>query len=177
MNQMTPLERRLTGRYPIAVSVKAEAARENLRRMGYIGTPHDYLQERIANLKKELSEREQEDAKIEEGTKKKVISEQGVALQFRINNLEETVRASAGERVRPGVRWTRFFFLAEYLHSISGEYQHAIAPGDTLLVTITEPSDKAQNSSPRWLVSYNLGFYDSDALSAYVYGTIKIPIE
>jgi hypothetical protein len=37
--------------------------------------------------------------------------------------------------------------------------------------------DARSDSDSKWLIQYHFGFYDSDALSAYTYGLLRIPVD
>lgn len=160
INDMTPVQRRGTGRFPVKLALGKDAATEYLKRLD-IQSPHKLLDERIANLQ----------AALDSIPGDKRLEAEAVHLKFRLDFLDVTKRASLGEPVREGIRWKRFFFDAAYRHTISGDMKLNNVPKE---ITIVE-QDSPQSS--QWLIEYNFGFFDSDALCSYVYGNLKIPVK
>lgn len=146
----TPLERRATGRYPVAPPrADEQSLAENFSVARELGTttssPLSYLEERQQHLRKDLERLQREDPLGVECTQ----------VAARLSFLEE---------FRPGTMpWMRFFFQLTYRHTISALPMTAILPGDDLL-----------GDTP-WLIEYRMGLYDSDALSALVWGELRIP--
>lgn len=153
VNDMTPVQRRGTGRYPTNLFYSREAVRGVLQRADSISSPQDWVTGRIEALKRDL-------IAIPEAKK---FGKEATELQFRLKVLE-----TAG--LGGNIRWMRFFFDAFYLHTISGEMEVSI---DKIQPKVSVRQDK---DSP-WLVSYHIGFYDTDALSAFIYGYLQIPID
>lgn len=159
-NEMTSLQRRGTGRYPVSVQVGTDSAREYLKRIG-VESPRMYLDQRIKDLTTDLET-------IPSGQRH---LEKGVQLKFRIDYLDVAKRASMGENVREKVRWLRFFFDAHYMHTLKGKI--TLVNHQSLPFKIPEISSSL---SHEWLIDYHMGFFDSDALSCYVYGELRIPV-
>jgi hypothetical protein len=68
------------------------------------------------------------------------------------------------------IRWTRYFFDAQYRHLLSGPVKIVSGQLDKLF-KILDGED-----SPSWLIEYNFGFFDTDAMSMVVRGQLNIPI-
>lgn len=42
---------------------------------------------------------------------------------------------------------------------------------------VRQPEGEAEkDADSKWLVQYHFGFYDTDALAAYAYGLLRIPV-
>lgn len=155
INDMTPVQRRGSGRYPVNLQVSIAAMRENLRRTGLKTSPAEYVAERVRLLKAELD-------KIPKGEQIGRVAEE---LKFRIAVLNDA---------KPGnIRWTRFFFDAEYAHTLSGPMVTTVT-GLEQEFKVVQPK---KDDPAKWLVSYHFGFFDTDALCAYMFGKLWIPIE
>jgi hypothetical protein len=155
INDMTPVQRRGSGRYPVNLQVSLAAMRENLRRAGLRTSPAEYVAERVKLLQTELD-------KIPNGEQFGRVAEE---LKLRIAVLNDA---------KPGnIRWTRFFFDAEYTHTMSGP----------MIATVTGLEHNFKVVLPRkddlakWLANYHFGFFDTDALCAYMFGKLWIPVD
>jgi hypothetical protein len=155
INDMDPVQRRGTGRYPVNLQVSIAAMRENMRRAGIGISPEEYTKERIRRLEVDL-------ANVPTGEEASRTAEE---LRFRIAVFQDA---------KPGnIRWTRFFFDAEYSHTISGAMSAKVNTlNPKFSVCKPSPDDPA-----KWLVNYHFGFFDTDALSAYVFGKLWIPVD
>jgi hypothetical protein len=166
INDMTPLERRGTGRYPRALSRNQEVMLANLAVLSrhdvafVFDTPMDYTQDRIARLKRDLVSLDDSNDPTER---------QRAELEFRLRSLDEGLRSQGELDARP-IRWTRYFFAAYYRHLVSGPITVALGP----LGRQFDVLDGAD--SPSWLVEYNFGFFDTDALSMIVHGRLYVPV-
>jgi hypothetical protein len=160
INDMTPVQRRGSGRYPISLVLNLAALHDNLRRMGKIASPQDYLKERVAALK----------ADLEAAEKKDPIGREAEELRFRLEVLSQA---------KPGnIRWSRFFFGVEYFHTLSDAKIEAELKGIDPPFKVRLPKgDPTKDTDSKWLVNYHIGFYDTDALCAYMYGTLRVPVE
>jgi hypothetical protein len=167
VNDMTPRQRRGSGRYPVlGPSVTADAMYANLALLGRhdpafaFRTPQEYTEDRLNRL-------EEQYAKLGEAER---LSAVGASVAFRIRCLKEGL-ALFGEPDARTIRWTRYFFDVGYRHFVSGALEgNATSLGDY------RPREPDSSDSSRWLVSYRLGFFDTDALSACVSGTLLIPV-
>jgi hypothetical protein len=161
VNEMTPAQRRGSGRYPIRLEASLAQERGNIARMEGLVSPQDYVMARIRSLEKDLSGIPEE----------KQLERDAEMLKFRIKVLKEANPKSGS------VRWTRFFFGVEYLHTLSGDMEAETA-GLTPAFDIRKPRREAtRGDSSKWLINYHIGFFDSDALSAFVYGILRIPVQ
>jgi hypothetical protein len=161
---MTSGQRAGSGRYVTNGGASTTAIKEFLKRIGNYTSPHTYLDERIALLKADLtsipSERQHElDAE---------------KLRFRLMCLDEAKKSSVGIPVPGGVRWSRFFFFVDYLHTISGT---PVIDLNNVDLGFSIRTGNQGDPNAKWLIEYHFGFFDSDALSAFAYGTLKIPIQ
>jgi hypothetical protein len=167
INDMTPLERRGTGRYPQAVSLSEETMLANLavlsRQEGgeRFETPLAYTLVRIEQLKRSCDTLD--DHLDPAGVRR-------AELDFRLRSLDEGLRRPIEPDARP-IRWTRYFFDAQYKHLISGDAQ----------VNLRGPMGEqfdflSGTDSLSWLVEYNLGFFDTDAMTMIVRGRLRIPV-
>jgi len=155
INDMTPVQRRGSGRYPVNLQVSLAAMRENMRRAGLKTSPAEYVADRIRLLESELD-------KIPAAEKTTRVAEE---LKFRISVLRDA---------KPGnIRWTRFFFDAEYSHTLSGAVAATVQGLEPAFKVVTATKD----DPAKWLINYHFGFFDTDALCAYMYGKLWIPIE
>lgn len=155
INDMTPVQRRGSGRYPVNLQVSLEAMRENMRRAELKTSLAEYVAERIELLQLELDAVPPADQ----------IGRVAEELRFRISVLKDA---------KPdNIRWTRFFFDAEYAHTLSGPFT-AKVPGlqSAFKVVAAKKDDPA-----KWLINYHFGFFDTDALCAYMFGKVWIPVE
>lgn len=155
VNDMTPVQRRGSGRYPVNLQVSLAAMRENMRRAGLKTSPAEYVAERTKLLQSELD-------KIPPAERIGRVAEE---LKFRISVLNDAKPEN--------IRWTRFFFDAEYAHTLSGPLTASV-PGlkPALKVVAAKKDDPA-----KWLINYHFGFFDTDALCAYMFGKVWIPVE
>jgi len=161
LNKMTPTERRGTGRYASSgAQVRINAMRDNLVHMGDVLSPQDFVSDRIAKLEQEAEEHAEEP-----------LGEPAQAIAFRLKVLRAT-----GWQVR-NVRWTRFFFDCEYFHTISGEMNSKLASVAPAFQVRTPQGEPQADFDAKWLIQYHLGFYDTDALAAYAYGLLRIPVD
>jgi Ferritin-like len=163
INEMTPAQRAGCGRYVIGGGASIDAISLYLTKIGKYKTPHEYLHERIRLLNEDL---------LKMPPEHKLCSE-SEAIKFRLKCLEEARLSSIGVPMPGGVRWSRYFFFVDYLHTISAK------PG--IFLNGIDLGFKFREGSPqdiraKWLIDYHMGFFDSDALSAYTYGTLQIPI-
>jgi Ferritin-like len=160
INDMTPSQRRGSGRFPIKLEASLAAERSNIARMENVSSPQDYVSERIKLLKDDL----------EKIPPTEQIGRDAESIKFRIRVLEQANWSARS------VRWTRFFFGVEYLHTLSGETEATIE-GLSPEFKIRKPDgDPTKDPNSKWLVNYHIGFFDSDALCAYVYGVLRIPV-
>jgi hypothetical protein len=161
VNDMTPTQRRGTRRYPVSgAQVRLNAMRDNLAHMGGVASPQDFVRDRIARLEEEYKQHAAQP-----------LSEPAQAIQFRLKILKEV-----GWQFR-NVRWTRFFFDCEYFHTLSGEMEAKVG-GVAPSFRVRKPEGEPQKDrDSKWLVQYHFGFYDTDALAAYTYGLLRIPLE
>ncbi len=164
INDMTSGQRAGSGRYVTNGGASTDAVKEYLKRIGKYTSPHSYLDERIALLKADL-------AKIPPDQIQGLAAEK---LLFRLQCLDEAKMSSVGKPVAGGVRWSRYFFFVDYLHTISGK---PVIDMNKVDLGFTFRKGHARDVNEKWLIEYHFGFFDSDALSAYAYGTIKIPVE
>lgn len=117
INDMTPLQRRGAGRYPVSVSRSEEAMLENLAVIGRqeggerFETPLAFTLARIEQLKRS---RETLDDQVD------TTGVRRAELDFRLRSLDEGLRRRNEPDARP-IRWTRYFFDAQYKHLISGD--------------------------------------------------------
>jgi len=153
--QMSPPQRRGTGRYPVSLGLNIPAMRDRMRRAGIGVSLPEYVAARITAIEQELSR--MPPAERSGGL--------AAGLEFRRDVLREA---------RPGhIRWSRFLLEARYAHTVSGEMKASL-PGISPSFSIREP---ARGDAAKWLVTYAFGFYDTDSLNAFVQGTIRIPVE
>jgi hypothetical protein len=166
VNEMTPLQRRGTGRYPISVTLSNEAMLANMavlrRHEGGFGfdTPLEYTQDRIARLKGDLGRL---------NNRSDATDKERAELAFRLRSLDEGLRANLQPDARP-IRWTRYFFDAQYRHLVSGVVRSALGS----LRSQFEIVDGA--NTPSGLLEYNLGFFDTDAMTMIVRGSLSAPV-
>ena len=167
VNDMTPLQRRGTGRYPQSVSVSGDAMKRNLSIINRVsGTafsdPLNYTLTRIDELTRDFN--------ALKGSPKE-FGREGAELQFRLRSLDEGLRPPQVLDAR-GIRWLRFFFDAAYRHYISGDSPKAeFGPLASRYALLASGGDAA-----RWVIDYHLGFFDTDAMSACFYGTLWLPV-
>jgi hypothetical protein len=154
---MSPTERRGTGRYPVGVTATVLNFRENARRIGVVTSPRQYIEARINALKGDLD-------KVANP-----ISEEAEALGFRIAVISQAITS-------PSIRWVRFFFDAAYYHSLSGPMDLDIEKIEPKISPIRPPGGAGPDPS-RWAINYHIGLFDTDALSAYMFGILRIPLE
>jgi hypothetical protein len=171
MNDMTPLQRRGSGRYPpIGAQLSAEAMAANLAVLSRLDepfkfdTPLEYTLDRISKLKKDWD--------TIAGTNQQY-SKLGAELEFRLRSLDEGLRPAMDLDART-IRWTRYFFDCGYRHFVSGEMMGDFGPLSTRFELVSQ--SKSPTAS-RWLVDYHLGFFDTDAMSACVSGKLYIPVK
>lgn len=161
VNDMTPTQRRGTGRFPVSgAQVRLNSMRDNLVRMDDVVSPQDYIQDRIAKLENDYKQHAA-----------KPTSEPAQAIQFRLKVLK-----AIGWQF-PNVRWTRFFFDCEYFHTLSGEMETRVSGSEPSFQVRKPQGEPQSDSDSKWLVQYHFGFYDSDAMAAYTYGLLRIPVE
>ena len=161
VNDMTPTQRRGSGRYPVSgAQVRLNAMRDNLTHMGDVASPQEFVGDRIARLEEEYKKYEA-----------RPLSEPAQAIQFRLNVLKVV-----GPQFR-NVRWTRFFFDCEYFHTLSGETASKLEGVAPAFRVRAPQGDPQADVDAKWLVQYHLGFYDTDALAAYVYGLLRVPVD
>jgi hypothetical protein len=170
INDMTPVQRRGSGRYPPGgPNLSADAMMLNLDILSRLDvpfrftTPLEYTLDRIERLKQDF-------AKVK-GTKQE-FEKEGAELEFRLRSLDEGLRAGMELDARP-IRWTRYFFDVTYRHFISGEMTGTLGP---LSAKFKPISPSSAPSVSRWLIQYRLGFFDTDAMSACISGTLQIPV-
>ena len=125
INDMTPLQRRGSGRYPPeGANLSADAMMLNLGILSRLGNafqftnPLDYTLDRIKRLKDDF-------AKIK-GTAEE-FGKEGAELEFRLRSLDEGLRPGMELDARP-IRWTRYFFDVTYRHFVSGEVAGSLGP-------------------------------------------------
>jgi hypothetical protein len=167
LNTMTGPQRRGSGRYPINGGASVDALRENFKRMGWNRSPQEYIQERYDHIMGDLKAM---GTNGEAGLQKEM-------LLFRKAFLEETRVASEGRRTRSSVRWSRFYFFTEYLHTLSGPANLDLNGLDLGFRIRTGDGGPGYDFNSKWLINYHLGCFDSDAMSGYVYGTLYIPVD
>ena len=157
---MTPTERRGTGRYPTSVSASISNLLENLRRCGgtVVPSPTEYVQRRLKDLNDELK------------TVTDPIGEQAEAVKFRIAVISQALNFP------PSIRWIRFFFDAQYFHTLSGPMEVELSGASPQLKPLGAASGTKPDPS-RWAINYHIGMFDTDALSAFMYGILRIPLE
>jgi hypothetical protein len=149
-DDMTPLERRATGRYPVAPPrADKQSLAENFRVARSLGTeatsPLSYLEDRQRRLRQDLERLDKDDP-------------------LGIEHAQVAARLRFLDEFRPGTMpWMRFFFQLPYRHTIS-----------SLPMTADVPGGKVIGTAP-WLIEYRMGLYDSDALSALVWGELRVP--
>lgn len=154
INDMDPVQRRGSGRYPVNLQVSIAAMRENLRRAGLWTSPEEYVAERIRLLESDLAQ----------VPKAQGIGRTAEELRFRIGVLKDA---------KPGnIRWTRFFFDAEYTHTVGGAMMGELK-GVKPRFAVRKPT---KDDPAKWLVNYHFGFFDTDALSAYMFGKLLVPV-
>jgi hypothetical protein len=170
INDMTPLQRRGSGRYPtIGAHTSAEAMAANLAILSRLDepfkfdTPLEYTLDRLKRLKSDL-------ARIKNAGRE--FGREGAELEFRIRSLEEGLRPGSELDARL-IRWTRYFFDVSYKHFVSGKMTGALGPLSTNFEWISPERSSAES---RWLVQYRFGFFDTDAMSACVSGLLYIPL-
>lgn len=170
INDMTPLQRRGSGRYPPGgASLSADAMALNLGILSRLdgpfifATPLEYTLDRIERLKKDF-------AGIK-GTEKE-FEKEGAELEFRLRSLDEGLRSGLELDART-IRWTRYFFDVTYRHFVSGEATGGLGPLSAAFELVSPLTSPAAS---RWLVQYRFGFFDTDAMSACVSGTLQIPV-
>jgi hypothetical protein len=167
VNDMTPLQRRGTGRYPVAVSLSQDAMLANLAVLSRLdpafafGTPNAYTDDRIERLKQEVLRL---DAANDDFDVKRA------ELEFRLQSIDEGLRGRGELDARP-IRWTRYFFDARYRHLVSGPVS---AAGQSLGHVFQVLDDDGTAS---WLIEYNFGFFDTDAMSMVVRGKLCVPVQ
>ncbi|HEY6726253.1 MAG TPA: hypothetical protein VI197_19590, partial [Polyangiaceae bacterium] len=175
LEDVSPLDRRATGRYPVAllradaVTLEQHLAIANElagRRAG--GEEESGVGEQHLAIANELA------GAPEHRSLPAYLEERIQRLREDLSPTDPDVEASTAERVRlleqtrPGTMlWRRFFFQACYRHFVSGVVTHQKLPGAWGLKVI---------QSERWLVEYRLGFYDSDAMAALIWGTLRVPV-
>ena len=170
INDMTPLQRRGSGRYPPGgANVSTDAMVLNLGILSRLDgpfnftTPLDYTLDRIERLK--------EDFAAVQGTEKQ-FQKEGAELEFRLRSLDEGLRPGSELDART-IRWTRYFFDVTYRHFVSGEITGGLG---TLSAAFDLVSPQKSPAASRWLVEYRFGFFDTDAMSACVSGTLYVPV-
>ena len=168
INDMAPLQRRGSGRYPVlGPAVSADAMYSNLAILARhdsdfdFSSPLEYTQRRLDQLRADY------DSLDASGR----IGAQGAALAFRIQCLKEGL-ARGGEPDARTIRWTRYFFDVGYRHFVSGAMG-----GNTPAIGSLRLLDPDRTDSSRWLVNYRFGFFDTDAMSACVSGSLLIPLQ
>jgi len=170
MNDMTPLQRRGTGRYPPdGANVSADAMALNMSILSRLDgpfnftTPLEYTLDRSDRLKKDFA--------AIQGAEKQ-FQKEGAELEFRLRSLDEGLRPGSELDARP-IRWTRYFFDVTYRHFVSGEITGDLGP---LSAKFDLLSPSKLPAAARWLVQYRFGFFDTDAMSACVAGTLYMPV-
>jgi hypothetical protein len=170
INDMTPLQRRGSGRYPAGAQVSAEAAAANLAILSRLkhpfsfSSPLEYTFDRIARLQKDY------DALKASG---KEFTKDAAELQFRLRSLDEGLRSPTELDART-IRWTRYFFDCGYRHFVSGDFSKADL--GSLAGRFDLASQSTKSDSSRWLVEYHLGFFDTDAMCACISGNLFVPV-
>lgn len=161
VNEMTPTQRRGTQRFPVSgAQVRLNAMRDNLSHMKDVESPQDFVRDRISKLEEEYKK-----------YAKQPLDEPAQSIQFRLKVLKKI-----GWQF-PNVRWTRFFFDCEYFHTLSGKMATKLT-GVTPSFQIRKPlGDPEQDVDSKWLIQYHFGYYDTDALAAYTYGLLRIPVD
>jgi hypothetical protein len=168
INDMTPLERRGSGRYPQAVSLSEEAMLANLAILGrqeggeIFESPLVFTLARIERL--QLIRDGLDDQIDPSGVRR-------AELDFRLRSLDEGLRTPLEPDARP-IRWTRYFFDAQYRHLVSGNIRQDLHGSLGKQLEILNGPE-----SPSWLVKYNLGFFDTDAMTMVVRGRLYVPVQ
>jgi hypothetical protein len=171
INDMTPVQRRGSGRYPTTgAQVSADAATANMSILSRLKQPFSYTNpleytfDRISSLQKEFDALKKAE---------KEFTKEAVELEFRLRCLNEGLRSPMELDART-IRWTRYFFDCGYRHFVSGD----IAKSDLgpLAARLDLVSSSTAADSSRWLVDYHLGFFDTDAMSACVSGKLFVPV-
>jgi hypothetical protein len=170
LNDMTPLQRRGTGRYPPAgANASPEAMAANLAILSRVDErfkfeePLGYTLDRINRLTKDFDQLKDSGRQF---------SKEGAEIEFRLRSLDEGLRSPMELDARP-IRWIRYFFDCSYRHFVSGEMAGNLG---ALSERFELVSPLQSESAARWLVQYRLGFFDSDAMSACVSGKLYIPV-
>jgi hypothetical protein len=169
INDMTPLQRRGTGRYPVGGGKSDAAMQKNLSIMSRIDphfsfdSPADYVQSRIQDLENDYSALRGSAAEY---------GPEGAKLEFRLRSLKEGLRDARELDARP-IRWTRYFFYVSYRHFVSGEITGDLGSMSTRFAL---PKEASSFEVLKWFVQYDFGFFDTDAMSACVSGKLYIPL-
>ena len=172
INNMTPLQRRGTGRYPVSLALNTQAGGEHLALLGrhdpdfLYASPRDFTEDRIARLQERLKTLTPEGAET---------TAEGAALKFRIQCLNEGLLPRSAPDAR-GIRWTRYFFDVKYQHFISGRMHLQTDGLAHLLTPLDGQGEGGPSKGNSWLVEYRFGYFDSDALAAAMSGRLLIPV-
>jgi hypothetical protein len=164
INDMRRAQRMGTGRYLKDAAIHIEKTKEYLRRTGYL-TPHEFLKERISLLEKDCIVRQASHGDLDVEV---------VTLKHRLDCLYETLDSAQGEAVPGFIRWTRFFFHFNYRHTLS-RCQEIDLNGINLPFEFK--TENPLDYRTKWLIDYNMGFFDSDSHCGFTYGSIQIPID
>jgi len=148
-------QRVYSGRAPVKFKMAPNVNLYNIGRSDLIGNPNQYWTERIELLERRLGQLTELDA-------------EAVAIKARRNYIKDNLRDYS--RHQKPAMITRMSFWEQYRHKISGVSGLAYSSEQPL------PFQTLKGEENPWLVSYDLGFFDTDAQSFYAKGTLYVPI-
>jgi hypothetical protein len=155
MIDMTPTQRRGTGRYAVAAARTLATIRRNLL-LTKVSAGDEYLAERRRVLEAELAQ---------------MVDVSGPAY---------SALAARVAWLRGGTPWHVFLerleYRADYLHTLSGPMEVRLDGVRAAFAVATPDGDPARDDRSKWVVDYHFGFYDTDAMAAYMNGIVRIPV-